>query len=75
MLAASAVTLMAIAEKTFTRYVLLIPVLICFYVTLILFTIDYDRMMIKQWKIKENKNVDAAYLEFVRKYYEDKKRE
>ncbi len=56
-----------------TRMLLIVPVLVFFYLTLVLFTIDYDKENMAVWHRKEKKLLEDTYTEFVRKYYRKEK--
>jgi hypothetical protein len=46
---------MALAKNENVRLMLLVPVIIFFCVTLLLYAVDYDRAGMKAWKKKEEK--------------------
>jgi hypothetical protein len=55
-----------------TRIFLMVPILILYYATFILFGMEYDKRMIEEWKKKEKKVVEDSYGEFVRRYHNNK---
>lgn len=67
------ITLMAINHDEFTRYVYLVPILISFFMTTVLFAIEYDKNMVKRFKIMKKTAESDAYAKFVSEYYSDKK--
>jgi membrane protein implicated in regulation of membrane protease activity len=69
---AVAVALMALAGSLYTRMLLLVPVLLLFYVTWILFAIEYERHKSGLWKKKEKKIIEETYSKFVRNYHKTK---
>lgn len=58
-----------IVKERMTRLKLIVPVIILYYTTLMLFALDYDRMHIKQWRKKEKKLVENTYTRFLENYY------
>lgn len=58
-----------IVNDKFTRMKLIVPVLVLYYATLLLFSVEYDKTRIKQWRKKEKKLIERTYSRFVKEYY------
>lgn len=69
---AALITIMAINPDEFTRYVYLIPILISFFGTIVLFAVEYDRNMVKRYGVMKKTAEDDAYTRFVKEYYSGK---
>jgi hypothetical protein len=67
------IALMAVSTNEKTRYILLIPAMVLFYSTLILFSVEYDSLMMKQWKRSEEKVKKEAYISSFIEYLKEKK--
>ncbi|MFH1440402.1 MAG: hypothetical protein ABIG89_07570 [Candidatus Woesearchaeota archaeon] len=65
LLAAFLIGLIVITNNQYHRYLLLIPTLILFHVTLIVLMVEYDSLNIKQWKIKEKRLTDELTAKFL----------
>ena len=71
-LTAGVIALMAVYNSQEMRYILVIPAIILFYASFILFAVEYDRMMMRQWKKNEEKVKENAYVEFFQNYILEK---
>ena len=56
--------MLTITEEKVSRMFYLVPVLIFFYATIILYSIEYDNQCNQMWKKKEKKLVEQTYLRF-----------
>jgi len=65
-------SLLTINENLNTRMIYLIPVLVLFFTSWVLFTVEYDKQRSVKWKQKEKKIIEKVYSKFVREYYEKK---
>ncbi|NTV23063.1 MAG: hypothetical protein HGA85_01650 [Nanoarchaeota archaeon] len=65
---AVSVSLMTLAQDIRTRMLLLFPVLILFYATFIVFSIEYDRERSANWKQKEKQVIENTYIKFLREH-------
>jgi hypothetical protein len=72
-LMAGIIAMMAVYNNQTVRYILVIPSIVLFYASLILFAVEYDRLMMKQWKKNEEKVKENAYVEFFQSYIQEKK--
>jgi hypothetical protein len=72
------IALIAITDSEKTRYIYVVPTIILFYISLILFAVEYDGLMIKQWKKNEEKIKTKvrkeAYIESFNEYLKKKER-
>jgi hypothetical protein len=55
------------SDKLGTRMMLMSAVLVLFYVTLMLFSVDYDKESRTQWKNKEKRLIEETYVKFFNK--------
>jgi hypothetical protein len=55
------------SDKLGTRMMLMSAVLVLFYITLMLFSVDYDKESRAQWKNKEKKLIEETYVKFFNK--------
>ena len=63
---------MATTDNPSKRYILVVPALVIFYTTFILFAVDYDKTMMKQWREKEIKITEETFLQFYQHYLKKK---
>lgn len=69
------ISLLAINEDSFYRMLLLIPCLILFYLTLIVFAYEYDKEKNRLWVKKENRLKEEIYLTMLNKKIKEKNNE
>ncbi|MEM4397941.1 MAG: hypothetical protein QW757_04955 [Candidatus Woesearchaeota archaeon] len=65
-------TLLAMNESLFYRMFLLVIVLVLFFITIILFALEYDKENMKAWNKKELKLKEEMYLSFFDKYLKER---
>ena len=65
-------TIQVIIKDRVKRMNMIVPVLVLFYVTFILFSIEYDKKMITSWKRQEKKIIDRTFSKFIKLYYKNK---
>lgn len=61
-----------LVDDKMLRMKLLVPGLVLFYATLILFSVEYDSKGIKEWRRKEKKLIERTFSRFVKMYYDNK---
>ncbi len=55
------------------RMLYLVPTLILFYATFMLFSLEYDRERMKAWRKKEKSLIEDTYSKFVSESYKNSK--
>ena len=65
-------TVQVITQDLTKRMNMIVPVLVLFYATFILFTMEYDKRMITSWKRQEKKIVKRTFSRFINMYYKNK---
>ncbi|MEM3374410.1 MAG: hypothetical protein QXE31_04270 [Candidatus Woesearchaeota archaeon] len=65
-------TFLTMNESLFYRMFLLVIVLVLFFITIILFALEYDKENMKAWNKKEIKLKEELYLSFFNKYFKEK---
>ena len=48
-------SLMSLNNSLKTRMIYIVPIIVLYYTTFMLFSFDYDKKMIERWKVKEDK--------------------
>ena len=66
------VSILALSNDRKTRIMLLILVILLYYTYQILFAMEYDSMRSKEWKKRENKILEEAYLKFYKDFKQQK---
>ncbi|MFH1409348.1 MAG: hypothetical protein ABIH34_05550 [Nanoarchaeota archaeon] len=66
-------TVLALQDDLATRMILVVPVLVLFFGTLILFSLGYDQLSSVSFKQRGEKVKEEAYIKFVKDYYNGKK--
>ncbi|MFH2021299.1 MAG: hypothetical protein ABIJ34_07835 [archaeon] len=56
--------MLAITEEKTARMIYLVPVLVFFYATILLYSLEYDAQGRNLWKKKERKLIDETYTRF-----------
>jgi archaellum biogenesis protein FlaJ (TadC family) len=67
--------MLAITEDNLSRMFYLVPVLIFFYATIVLYSVEYDAQGNQMWKKKERKLVEETYLKFFKDRQRSRKQE
>ncbi len=71
-LAAAILGYLILVQDQFTRMLLAIPVLVLFYVTLILFGLEMEKQKRKNWDSKKDKLIEEIYSDIISEYYKRK---
>ncbi|MBT3463524.1 hypothetical protein HOD20_01885 [archaeon] len=65
-------SLMSLNNSLKTRMIYIVPIIVLYYTTFMLFSFDYDKKMIERWKVKEDKLKNTLNVESIEKYLKDK---
>jgi hypothetical protein len=64
--------LLALSTDFKQRMLYLIPCLVLFYGTIVLFSLEYDKASIHAWKKKEKSLIEETYSKYVTNYHKKK---